>query len=42
MSVNSKLNMFSDGYQFGKNKILEIIYFKSNLKSNKLCINDSK
>ena len=41
LSVNNKLNMFSKGYQYGKNKILEIIYFKSNLKSNGLCINDA-
>ena len=40
ISTNNKLNMFSDGYQQSKKKILELFYFKSNLKSNNLCINN--
>lgn len=43
ITTQTKLNMFSDGYQITKNKLLEIFYenYKSNLKSNGLCINDT-
>jgi NTE family protein len=41
ITTQTKLNMFSYGYQITKNKLLDIIYknHKSNLKSNRLCIN---
>ena len=41
ITTNNKLNMFSDGYQQSKKQILELIYFKSNLKSNRFSINDT-
>ena len=43
ITTQTKLNMFSYGYQITKNKLLDIIYknHKSNLKSNRLCINNA-
>lgn len=43
VTTQTKLNMFSCGYQITKDKLLNIFYknHKSNLKSNGLCINDT-
>jgi NTE family protein len=43
ITTQTKLNMFSNGYQITKDKLLDIIYknHKSNLKSNRMCINNA-
>jgi hypothetical protein len=43
LSNNTKLDIFSEGYQISKKKMLKVYYknYKTNLKSNRFSINDA-